>query len=206
MNFWKRQMPIIVVFSFGILMIIQYYIPHPYSYNTLEESNRWVRIIRNFALLLGVLSLIGNHWRKIKRKQKGFGYSIIVFVFFIGMTFSGLKWGIDAPRDLSYTLNIPASTMENGGEYPTNIKFKFKTWLKITLTMPEGESLPQGQIKARLNDNEEVIMPVNEPVKFYNKGQFVLLIPPGAGTRDITMKCLLTETISPVTGFSNSLK
>ena len=198
MNFWKRQLPAIIVFLMGMLMVIQFYIPHPISYAALEESNRWVRIIRNFALLLGVLSLIGNHWRKINRKQKGFGYSIIVFVFFISMTFSGLKWGIDAPRDLNYTINIPAEVMQNGGEVSSAIRFKYKTWSDITLSLLEGMEAPKGEITARVNNNKDnVPLSIDEPTKFYDKGELILVIPPGAGTETLTLKCNLKETRSP---------
>jgi hypothetical protein len=30
-NFWKRQLPAVVVFVVGMLMVIQFYIPHPAS-------------------------------------------------------------------------------------------------------------------------------------------------------------------------------
>lgn len=108
MSFFKRQLPLIVVFLSGITLVICFYIPHPKSQQVIEESQRWVRIIKNCALVLGVFSLVAHHARKIRRQQEGFGYSIVVFVFFIPMVFFGLNlfWlpelmgfepGIDAP-------------------------------------------------------------------------------------------------------------
>jgi len=107
-SFFKRRLPLVVVFLTGITLVIAFYIPHRLSQQVIEESQRWVRIIKNCALVLGVLSLVVHHARKIRRKQEGFGYSIIVFVFFIPMVFFGLNLfylpelmglqpGIDAP-------------------------------------------------------------------------------------------------------------
>jgi hypothetical protein len=90
-----------------------------------------MRIIRNFALMLGVISLVNSHWRKISRKQSGFGYSILVFVSFFAMTFCGLIWGIDAPRDLTLPLEVPAEIMQKGGEFKTESMSRRLTRLHI---------------------------------------------------------------------------
>lgn len=110
MNFLKRRLPLIVVFLSGMMMLIAFYIPHPVSQGAIEEAQRWVRIIKNSALVLGVLSLVTHHIRKIRRKQEGYGYSMVVFLFFIPMVFFGLnlfhlpeamhfQGGIDAPAE-----------------------------------------------------------------------------------------------------------
>lgn len=110
MNFFKRRLPLLVVFLSGMMMIIAFYIPHPVSQDTIEGAQRWVRIIKNSALVLGVLSLVTHHLRKIRRKQEGYGYSVVVFLFFIPMVFFGLnlfhlpeamhfQGGIDAPAE-----------------------------------------------------------------------------------------------------------
>ena len=98
MNFFKRRLPLWIVFLSGMIMVIAFYIPHPSSQFTVEEANRWVRIIKNSALILGVLSLVVHHLRKIRRFQEGYGYSVIVFLFFIPMVFFGIHGGIDAPQ------------------------------------------------------------------------------------------------------------
>jgi len=109
-NFLKRQLPLWVVFLTGMTLVIAFYIPHPISQTVVEESNRWVRIIKNCALVLGVFSLVVHHARKVRRKEEGYGYSVIVFIFFIPMVFFGLNLfylpelmgvqpGIDAPAE-----------------------------------------------------------------------------------------------------------
>jgi lysylphosphatidylglycerol synthetase-like protein (DUF2156 family) len=95
-NFFKRKLPLILVFLAGITLVIAFYIPHPLSQQWIEEGNRYVRIIKNSALLLGVVSLVMHHGRKVRRQQEGFGYSLIVFLFFVPMVFFGLYTGIDA--------------------------------------------------------------------------------------------------------------
>lgn len=184
MNFWKRQLPALVVFLVGIVMVIQFYIPHPVSTHTLEETNRWVRIIRNFALLLGVASLIGSHWRKISRKQAGFGYSILVFVSFFVMTFFGLLWGIDAPRNQHLPLTIPAQVMQAGGEHESDIQVR--PGEAVTLTPLPGFSMPEKGLEARVGDRPKRTLEADIPHRSAEGGVLRVLVPPGAGNEEFS--------------------
>jgi len=98
-NFFKRQLPLVVVFLVGMMLVFAFYIPHPGSQLVIEEAQRWSRIIKNSALVLGVLSLVLHHLRKVRRKEEGYGYSLVVFLFFIPMVVFGLLGGIDAPQE-----------------------------------------------------------------------------------------------------------
>lgn len=94
MNLLKRTIPLIIAFVMGVLMAIQYYVPHKLSQNLLEVVTRWDRIIAGFAVFIGAYSLFHLHWARIRRKVEGWGYSI--FVFFgaaITITFGLLNGG-----------------------------------------------------------------------------------------------------------------
>ncbi|GJQ49688.1 putative membrane protein [Candidatus Kuenenia stuttgartiensis] len=94
MNLLKRTIPLIIAFVMGVLMAIQYYVPHKLSQNLLEVVTRWDRIIAGFAVFIGAYSLFHLHWARIRRKVEGWGYS--VFVFFgaaITITFGLLNGG-----------------------------------------------------------------------------------------------------------------
>lgn len=184
MNFWKRQLPALVVFLVGIVMVIQFYIPHPISTRTLEETNRWVRIIRNFALLLGVASLIASHWRKISRRQAGFGYSALVFASFFAMTFFGLMWGIDAPRNQHLPLTIPAAVMQAGGVYESNIHVE--PGEAVTVTPLPGISLPEKGIEARVGKELAWAIEAEKPVRSTEPGVLHVNVPAGAGSEEFT--------------------
>ncbi|MCS7258763.1 MAG: hypothetical protein NZ601_05325 [candidate division WOR-3 bacterium] len=86
----QRQIPLILCLIFGIFMIVQFFVPHPYSQRAYEVVLRWVRIISIFALVLGVGSLVLYHSNKIKRKVSGWGFSIVTLVSAIITTLVGL--------------------------------------------------------------------------------------------------------------------
>ena len=79
MNLLKRTIPLIIAFVMGVLMAVQYYVPHKLSQNLLEVVSRWDRIIAGFAVFIGAYSLFHLHWARIRRKVEGWGYRIFVF-------------------------------------------------------------------------------------------------------------------------------
>ncbi len=83
----KRTIPIIICFAVGVFAVIQYFIPAlDYVY---EYLTQWMLIVTVFALVLGIGSLINHHYNKIKRKVKGWGFSIVTLVGLVGMIICG---------------------------------------------------------------------------------------------------------------------
>ncbi len=93
MNFFKRQLPLLITFLAGVLFIAQYYVPHPASENLLTTVNKWIQIIGGFALVLGVTSLFHIHAVKIRRKEPGWGYSFVLYASMLGTVIVGLGAG-----------------------------------------------------------------------------------------------------------------
>ncbi|HLB02920.1 MAG TPA: hypothetical protein VJM77_07300 [Nitrospiria bacterium] len=93
MLFWKRQFPLFIAFVMGVVFIFQYYIPHPYSEGMLTEVSEWLRIISGFAIILGIASLSHLHYKKIQRKEPGWGYSYVVYLSMIITVVVGLWSG-----------------------------------------------------------------------------------------------------------------
>ena len=93
MLFWKRQFPLFIAFVMGVVFIFQYYIPHPYSEGMLTEVSEWLRIITGFAIILGIASLSHLHYKKIQRKEPGWGYSYVVYLSMIITVVVGLWSG-----------------------------------------------------------------------------------------------------------------
>jgi hypothetical protein len=99
--FFKRTLPLIICFLMGVLLIIQYFVPHHYSEAFLTEVNDWEIIIFGFAMFLGIYSLFHFHLNKVKRQVPGWGYSIVVFLALfltlaVGIYCQGKEWGTDA--------------------------------------------------------------------------------------------------------------
>ncbi len=87
MLFLRRTLPLIIAFVFGIIGIAIYYIPHADAQNLEKTLSLWLRIVFAFAFFLGLFSLLNLHWGHIRRRQAGWGYSLIVYISFALMFF-----------------------------------------------------------------------------------------------------------------------
>lgn len=98
MVFWKRTVPLAIAFFFGVLMVVQYYIPHRSFEGLLDMMARWGQIVAAFALVVGVASLIHAHSAKIKRRVEGWGFSVVTLTALAVYTLVGfLSEGVDTP-------------------------------------------------------------------------------------------------------------
>jgi hypothetical protein len=87
MLFLTRSLPLIVAFGFGIAGIAVYYIPHAAAQDVERELALWLRIVYAFAYFLGLYSLLNLHWSRIRVRQAGWGYSLVVYASFLLMLF-----------------------------------------------------------------------------------------------------------------------
>lgn len=83
MVFLKRQLPLMIAFVFGIIGIVIGYVPHQSFENIYTELVGWDRLLAAFALLLGMYSLLRMHYKRIERKEKGYGFSIVLWAGFL---------------------------------------------------------------------------------------------------------------------------
>jgi len=81
-----RQIPIYVVFTCGILLIIQYFVPSSQSKFLFTYANDWVMVIGILALPLGIWSYLRKTWLQALREPKErFFAAVSLFGFFIMM-------------------------------------------------------------------------------------------------------------------------
>jgi len=90
----KTTIPLAITAIMGVIMFVQYFVPHQSSENFYFFMLDWTRVIGIFALLIGLSSLIRLHGQKIKRQVPGWGYSIVVIVSLISMACVGLFDGV----------------------------------------------------------------------------------------------------------------
>ena len=90
MIFLRRQMPLLITMITGLIFAAQYYVPHPASEQLLTSATKWLQIIGGFALVLGVTSLFHVHAAKIRRKEAGWGYSVVLYAGMLGTIAAGL--------------------------------------------------------------------------------------------------------------------
>lgn len=86
----KRTVPLIIVMVGGILMMVQYFIPHQASQAVFDYYTDWAPIVGAFALVLGVGSLTKVHFHRIRRRSKNWPYSLAVLIPLYAMPILGL--------------------------------------------------------------------------------------------------------------------
>jgi len=95
----KRRLPLAICFVMGVVMIIQYFIPHPLSLNFGSMINKWYIVLAAFALVLAIGNLIRHHSKKIQKRKQGWPYSVVTLTSMFAMSAIGLFWGV-APDSL----------------------------------------------------------------------------------------------------------
>ena len=90
----QKKIPLFIVFVFGVLLSIQFFIPHPISQSFYRTMLDWYIGVASLAIILGVGSLIQHHMRKVQQKKEGWGYSIITLISLPFMAILGLVFGI----------------------------------------------------------------------------------------------------------------
>ena len=82
MLFFKRTLPLGIAFVLGLAAIAIYYIPHSAAQTMEQDLAIWMRIIAALALILGLVSLMQLHWLRVRQRQAGWGYSLVVYLSF----------------------------------------------------------------------------------------------------------------------------
>ena len=90
----KRSIPLAICLIMGVVMMVQFFIPHPLSVGFYDLTTKWIRIMSAFALVLGTGSLVMYHVDRLQRRRQGWIYSIVTLTAAAATTVIGLGWGI----------------------------------------------------------------------------------------------------------------
>lgn len=93
----RRQVPLILCFVFGVVMMLTQFSPHSFSQGVYEEVLSWALIISPFMLVLGTVTLIQTHVARIRRRTEHWLYSFIIFAGILLMVGIGLPFGPQHP-------------------------------------------------------------------------------------------------------------
>ncbi|OGL49163.1 MAG: hypothetical protein A2161_13860 [Candidatus Schekmanbacteria bacterium RBG_13_48_7] len=107
----RQQVPLFLTFFCGILLFIQYFIPHPPFPKIYEESLNWMIIIGIFTLFMGIISMMKLHYTHIKKHDEGWPFSIVAIVSFLFMVIVGVL-----PFDVSIG-NTPVFGIEDQNNF-----------------------------------------------------------------------------------------
>lgn len=93
----RRQIPLILCFVFGVVMILTQFSPHSFSQGIYEEVLSWALIIFPFMLVLGTVTLVQTHVTRIRRRTEHWRYSFVVFAGIFLMVSVGIPFGPQHP-------------------------------------------------------------------------------------------------------------
>jgi hypothetical protein len=78
----------------GIFFVAQYYIPHPSVQKPSMIMQQWKQPLGVFILFIAAIGIIVLHVRRIRRKQRGWGFSVVTLVSMGAMVFVGMAFGV----------------------------------------------------------------------------------------------------------------
>lgn len=90
----KREIPLLIAFVSGLLMIMAFFIPTPFFKSLEVLMSNWVQIVTAFAIFLALFSLIRIHGEKISRMEDGYVYSVVLLATLFISTASGIFYGV----------------------------------------------------------------------------------------------------------------
>ena len=93
----KRQLPILLVFLSGVIMVVQYFVPHQFSQDLYGYATDYIIVIGILAMPLGILSLVRGTWAKARFDPSERIYSIATLAGFALMVLTGLRrdWSLN---------------------------------------------------------------------------------------------------------------
>jgi|UniRef100_A0A7C6EBZ6 hypothetical protein len=101
----KRQVPLVITFLTGVLLVITFFIPHEPLGSLEQRFLIWYTIVAGFTYLLGLDSLVRYHLLKVRDKKPGWVYSIIlIFGLAVTLVLGFYSW---AKFKSPFTLGCP---------------------------------------------------------------------------------------------------
>lgn len=98
----RLVIPLVITFTAGIIMILNFFIPHA-PFNRLgEDLQEWFFIVASAAIFLGAMNLLHVHIRKIKLRLANWKYSPITIIGFAAMVATGLTYGVTEGKPFDY--------------------------------------------------------------------------------------------------------
>lgn len=106
----KREIPLLIVLVSGLVMVVQYFVPHEASQTLFTYANDFVIVIGIMSLPIGLYSLVRTTVRKARHEPGERFYSLITLAGFAIMVVTGWpeSWSTWAPAWLRPHLSADA--------------------------------------------------------------------------------------------------
>ena len=89
----RTRVPLILTFVTAVVMIAIFFTPHRLGDYVQSELSDWMMVIGGLGLVLGLISLLQRHLRKIAHRQQDWPYSLVAVASFGLMAVLGVGWG-----------------------------------------------------------------------------------------------------------------
>jgi hypothetical protein len=109
----KRALPLAICFIIGVVMAVQFFVPHPAGRRVYESVLDWMQIVSVFALAVGVVGLGRLHWRKVIVRQSGWRYSVGTLAGLAAMGILGVVGGIEGGTPYAWVFRYVQAPMQS---------------------------------------------------------------------------------------------
>jgi hypothetical protein len=91
----KQTAPLLFGFVIGMVMFLQYFLPIPFFQTSYSLVLDWKQVVFGVSLMLGVVSLLRFHGRRVQMKATGWAYSTVALVGFVAVVGAALLQGTE---------------------------------------------------------------------------------------------------------------
>jgi hypothetical protein len=90
----KTQLPVAVAFLSGFIMVLAFFIPEKNLENLSQNFLTFVTIVGGFTLLLGIVNILRANVQVVRRREKEWGFKLLLISTLAVMAISSFIWGI----------------------------------------------------------------------------------------------------------------
>jgi hypothetical protein len=99
----RREIPMIVAFVAGVIIILEFFVPS--LRRVASEVQNWYLVVVAFAILVGAFNLLRMNYMKIRDHRADWPYSIILIIGLFAMAIAGIFFGIDQGTVFDWLFN-----------------------------------------------------------------------------------------------------
>ena len=89
-----RQLPYALMLILGIFFVVQYYVPHPAVQQVSGMLLQWKLSLGTAILFFAAAGLITLHVKRVRRRERRWGYSAVTLISTALMIFFGMAYGM----------------------------------------------------------------------------------------------------------------
>lgn len=89
-----NRAPYVLMLVLGVFFVAHYYVPHPAIQRPGAVMLQWKQPLGAMLLLVAVINLLLMHAKRVKRRERRYGYSIVTLLSAGAMIFVGMVFGM----------------------------------------------------------------------------------------------------------------